>query len=99
MSPWEAPKPPRRRRPHAAARARRIVAGASASLAAVLVGVMAYGAHATHQTTADDADTSTDPFVTSTPDTTARSSVTSDPQPAPAIVTPDTTPVTRSHGS
>ena len=98
MIPWEAPKPPRRRRPHAAARARQIVAGASASLAAILVGVMAYGAHATRPATADDADTSTDSVVTSTPDTTARSSV-SDPQQAPEIVTPDTTPVTRSHGS
>jgi D-serine deaminase-like pyridoxal phosphate-dependent protein len=98
MTPWEPPKPSRRRRAHAAARARRIVATASASLAAVLVGVMAYGAHATQSATPDDGGRSTDSVVTSTPDT-AQSSVTSEPQQAPLIVTPDTTPVTRSHGS
>ena len=67
-------------------------------LAAILVGVMAYGAHATRPSTADDADTSSDSVVTS-PDTTARRSFTSDPRQAPEIFTPDTTPVTRSHGS
>ncbi len=43
---------PARRRPHAAARARRVVAGGSAALTAVLVGVMAIAAHVSPRHTA-----------------------------------------------